>query len=544
MKVSAMVLIVDWGIVLATVLDDFLNFLPGFLFLSLTIYIIFRLGYEVSNSLFGIVFGRSVLVQTKRSKGFFSLLLMSLFVALALGTPLKLNISPYPGAFPAILVFFLLLGGSIFTYLFSKELLRYSDFGRSSGPIPSFWRRSEKTGKDDDFEKNWKKTIQMPEGIAKKLSIAAFIYAPALLLVFVALVIAAIFSLTLYFSIVFDIVILGWLAFMSTRATLQRLLLTRVVSRPKGTKPEIEKSFIQSFLSGYSHFDPKTIGLSLCLLADLGAIVYNASPFLVLSSSLSSFLMSPGKLAAIFFPIILFGSIVSFELYSWWLMAKGTSNFLQAWHYGHERLSRTKPLPLWATLLFALAWYPLIIQEFLLGPHFYPSNKELSLAFLTSPGLHGWIAISVFVSMAIMCIFGLIKLAREEAIQMSRKDILIDNRKYGFVSTCLWISAALVWMFSESASPKLPLTALYVVLIAAYMADISRFIDKKFPENSWAHRVLYYGLDLGLIAFSLVLASQFAIFDATLVYVVLGLLCLLFVFFVWWDAKWYQQRKH
>jgi hypothetical protein len=339
MKLSAMILIVDWGIVLATLLDDFLNFLPGFLFLSLTAYIIFRLGCEVSNSLFGIMFGRSVLVQTRRAKGLFSLLLMSLFVTLALGSPLKLDISPDPRAFPAVLVFSLLIGGSIFTYLFSKELLRYSDLGRSSGPISSFWRRTEKTGKDYDFKKNWKKTIQMPEGLAKKLSILAFICAPALLLVFVAMVFAVIFCLTLYFSIIFDIVILGWLAFM----ILQRLRLTRVVSRPEGAKPEIEKSFIQSFLSGYSHFGPKTIGVSLCLMADLGAIVYNASPFLVLSSSLSSFLMSPGKLAAVFFPIILFGSIASFELYSW-LMAKGTSNFLQAWHDGHERLSRTKPL--------------------------------------------------------------------------------------------------------------------------------------------------------------------------------------------------------
>ena len=535
-----MILIVDWAVVLTTVLDDFLNFLPGFLFLSLTAYIIFRLGYEVSNSLFEKMFGRSVLVQTRRAKGLFSLLLMSLFVALACGSPLKLDIIQNPRAFPPVFVFSLLLGGSIFAYLFSKELLRCSDLGRLSGPIPSFWRRTEKTGKDDDFRKNWEKTVEMPKGLAKKLSMMAFIYAPALLFVFVAMVFAAIFCFTLYFSIIFDIVILGWLAFM----ILQRLRLTRVVSRPERSKLEIDKSFIQAFLSGYFHFGPKTIGVSLCLVADLGAIVYNASPFLVLCSSLPSFLTSPGKLATVCFPIILFGSIVSFELYSWWLMARGTSNFLQAWHHEHERLSRTKPLPLWATLLFAIAWYPLIIQEFLLGPHFYPYNKELSLAFLTSPGLRGWIAISVFVSMTTMCIYGLIKLAREEAIQMSEKKVLIDNRKYGLVSTCLWISATLVWMFSESESPKLPLTALYIVLVAAYMADIARFIDKKFPKNSWVHRVLYYGFVLGLIAFSLVLALQFAIFDAASVYVVLALLCVLFVFFVWLDAKWYEQREH
>ncbi len=277
--------------------------------------------------------------------------------------------------------------------------------------------------------------------------------------------------------------------------------------------------------------------ISLCLLSNLLAIIVNANPFIVMCIALPHLLGNPETIGAISLFLILFAPLILYQLYFWWLLLKRSPIFLRVWHGQDENLPKIKTMPLWATTLFLVVWYPLLMQEFLLGHHFYPYKGELSFSFLFSLGLRDAIAIFVLALLSATYGIGLIRLTRIKETKAKESEIYRDNIIYGFVSLCLWASAGLVWFLTQAEFPASAITMLYITLSFTYLPDLVRLIERKFTKGSWMRRIFYYGSPLAVVASAITMATAFSLFDTVFAFPSLTALFALFLFFLWFDIR-------
>ncbi len=154
MKMVSLVPALNWTLILVVLADDFFGFLPSFPFFGIVAYLLYMLGFEVSRHLFEIMFGKNSFLSMNKSKRLFAIYLIVLFTSYAFGSPPQLNLVSSPEIFPAVLVFSLLVGGLLFSYLLTKEMLEQTNLTTLSGPIPSFWRKVEKNSRNDDYRKH------------------------------------------------------------------------------------------------------------------------------------------------------------------------------------------------------------------------------------------------------------------------------------------------------------------------------------------------------------------------------------------------------
>jgi len=521
----------DWTFIFVVLINDFLNFLPSLLLFGSYVFILYRLGCEVSPYFLEIIFGKNTFLTITKSRHFFAIYLVILFTAIALGSPPTLNLVSIPEISSAALIISLLVGGALFTYFLTKEMLRQSDLDEFTGPIPKFWSRVEGTEKNDDYRKRWKIMRDMPSGITKKLSTVIWTYAPASSIVFLALILAWLFHSTLYFSLILDAILITWLV----SAFISRFGLTFI---SKKLRADTEKAIAQSLFSGYHHFGPKTIFVTICLMSFLIAIIFNAHPFIVLCLALPSALGDMETLGATSFVIILFIPLVTYQLYFWLMLIKRSSVFLRVWQGQSKSLvGKVKTLPHWAIALFVITWYPLITQEFLLGHRFYPHMGKLSLSFLFSLSFKDFVSIFVFAVLSVAHALSLFKLVRRKETGVTMREILLDNILYGLVSLALWTSSALIWILTQASFPGTALFSLYLTVTFFYLPDLARRIEQKFARGSWIRRLLYYGSPMASIALAFTLGVTFSILDTPFFFTSLAVLFAIFMFFIWFDMK-------
>jgi len=527
----------DWIAIIVVFVNDFYDFPPNYLFFIVVTYLFYRLGLEASPHIFRIFFGKKSFLTTGKSKHLFALCLVTLFSGISFGGSPELNLISAPELFPIGFISSMLVGGLLFIYFFGKEMLIHSDLPKLAGPIPSFWRRVERTGANDDYRKQWKNIQSMPSSNTKRLATVIWIYSPCTAIFFLAFVLAWLLYLTLHFSLVLDAILVAWLII----TFLSRLGLTSI---RKKLEADTERTLVQSVFSGYYRFGPKTIFVSVCLISTVVAIIANSSPFIVVSLALPSALTDIVRLRAMSVVLILFTPLVSYQLYFWWLLLKRSSVFLRVWNGLSVSTRKVKALPHWSTFLFLATWHLLILQEFLLGRHFYPFKGVLSLSFLISLNFNDATALVAFTLLSIAYWIAFIKLLRIRETNVAKSEILRDNILYGLIPLSLWTSEALIWYHSQGDFPRSVIIVLYITVSFAYSPNIARIVDNKFSEGSWTKRICYFGFPITLIGFFFLLASALSFLDALSAFISIVALVALFLFFLWFDAKMEKTRTH
>jgi hypothetical protein len=522
--------IVDWTFIFVILANDFLAFLPGFLAFGIILYLFYSFGFGVSSLIFETMFGSNSFTNLNRPKRLFSIFLVTVCASVICGSPTELNLISVPGTYPALFLISFVGGGALFTYALAHEMLKQTNMQVLQGPIHGFWMRVERTGKNDDYRHFWMTVQGSPTNITSKLALGVWIYAPALSITFVALVLVLLLYETLYLSLVLDALLILWFIY-----TLVSKLRPAFVMR--NIEADTGKALAET-LPSYYRFGPKPMFVSLCLLSDLLAIIINAHPFVILFLFFPSSFMDAKLLGAVSVVLFLFAPLISYQLYFWWLLLRRSSLFLRVWLGQYEGVCRIRKLPLWSVVLFSVTWYPLIIQELLLGHHFYPYNGTLSLSFFFSVRLADAISIMIFIFLFIVYGLALVKLVRTRETNLTKGEILNDNILYGFISIAIWASAAVVWVVTQGDFPRLAILALYITFAFTYLPDVSRLIEQKFRQGSWKKRICYYGSIFVAVAFIIVLSRALSIIDTSFGLAALAALFAFLIFFLWFDARW------
>lgn len=520
----------DWLFIVLVIINDFISLLPSVLFFVFIAYLLYRLSYEIALPLFEILCGQGAFSAISTSRHLFAIYVVILFSSIVLGSPPELGFPSNPTFLPITFPSSLFVGGLIFTYFLAREMLRQTDLPKLAGPIPGFWRRVGKIGKKEDFIEEWKMTHKMAPGTERKLVRVMWIYGPAFSLVFVALIAVWLFASLLYFSWLLDGILVVWLicSFLS-RFGLASLF--------RNLKADTEKTVSKSLLSGYSRFGPKTMFVSIFLMSNLLGIVVNAQPFVRTCLQFPSALGERTHLA-FSFVLLLFAPLVSYQLYFWWLLVRRSSFFLAVWHSRRQSVRKAKTLPRWAIMLFLATWFPLIIQEFLLGPHFYPYKGNLSLDFMFSLHLNDFLPVAVLALISAAHAIGLLKMAKRRETSVTSNEILHDNFLYGLVSIAVWMSAAFITALTQTTSTELVLILLYITLISTYFPDVAQLIEQRLRKPSWLRSICYIGYPTFNVALVFYLVAALSIYDKFSAYTLITALFALFLFFVWLDVKW------
>lgn len=515
---------------IAVLIDDFTDFLHPLLFLGIVTYLYYRLSYELSSIFFKVLFDKAKLTREVRLKHYFATCVIISFIVLVLGAPSELVGAasvPFNNAALAFICW-VLLGGFIFIFSFTKEMLKQSDLYRHTGAIPAFWRTTHKHW-PTNFKDYWKTVQAMPPSIIKKFAIFAYTTPPAFAIILFAIVFAFILEVALLFSFVFDVIVITWLL---------TVLLRRFKITPrKRFKFDTLKTLSESLVQSYHPIGSKTIFVLLTELSYLMAVTICAQSFYILFLSLPSFLFDINALGAILSLLLVFTPLISYQLYFWHLLVKRGAVFLRAWGGKGRNIPKTRKLELWDLTLFSFAWYPLVIEDFFLGHHFYPTREGLSLSFLFTLDFNDIVAIVFLAIQSIVYAAALLRLVRTRTPTLENISVFRDNVIYGLINLGLWSSVTLILELTQIVSPWIGILMLYVTFTSFYLPDLSRLIERKFKKHPWIQSIGYWGLTFAVLCSYYVWVMMLMNVNRVFTYAILIGLTILACFAVWTKAK-------
>lgn len=529
-KLSEVLRVLDWTFAITVLIDDFTDFLPPLLFLGIVTYLYYRLSYELSSIFLKILFGRIRLTRKVRLKHYFATCILTSFIVMVLGAPSELigaaSVPFYN--FDLAFICWLLLGGSVFIFSFTKEMLKQSNLHRHTGAIPAFWRTIDKHW-PTDFKDYWKTVEAMPPSMFKKFAIFAYTAPPAFAIILLSMVFAFILEAALLFSLLLDVIVIGWISIVFLRKF-------KIVPKMRFKFDTLE-TLGESLLQSYHPIGSKTVFVLLNELSNLMAVTICAQSFYILFLSLPSFLFDTRTLGATLSLLLLFTPMISYQLYFWHLLVKRGAVFLRAWGGKGRNIPKTQKLELWALVLFTFAWYPLIIEDFLLGHHFYPTIEGLSLSFLFDLDFNGVVAMVFVAIQSIVYTGGLLRLVRTKTPTLENISIFRDNVIYGLINLGLWSSVTLILELTQVASPWMGFFMLYVVFTSFYLPDLSGLIERKFKKHPWIQSIGYWGPPFAFLCSYYAWGMMLMNVDRVFTYAILIGLTILACFAVWTKAK-------
>jgi len=399
---------------------------------------------------------------------------------------------------------------------------------RHTGAIPAFWRTIVKHW-PTDFKDYWKTVQAMSPSIIKRFAIFAYTTPPAFAIFLFAMVFAFILEAALLFSFVFDAIVIIWL--------LTFLLRRFKITPTKRFKFDTLKTLGESLVQSYHPIGSKTVFMLLNELSYLMAVTICAQSFYILFLSLPSFLFDTRALGAILSLLLLFTPMISYQLYFWHLLVKRGVVFLRAWGGKGRNIPKTRKLELWALTLFTFAWYPLIIEDFFLGHHFYPTIEGLSLSFLFNLDFNGVVAMVFVAIQSIVYAGGLLRLVRIKTPTLENISIFRDNVIYGLINLGLWSSVTLVLELTQIVSPWMGIFMFYVTFTSFYLPDLSRLIERKFKKHPWIQSIGYWGPPFAVLCSYYVLGMMLMNVNPVFTYAILIGLVILACFAAWTKAK-------
>jgi hypothetical protein len=524
--VRRVAVLLDWAIAFTIVANDFYAFLPSLLFLMLTAYVLYRIGYHVSTGLFRLLFNKSSLKRTNKASHLFAVYLLTVFLGISVGSPPSLGLISSSELLPATLFLTLVLGGAVFSYLFTEEMLKQTDMQKMEGPIPSFWNKLEKTGRNEDFASQWNRAQQTPSKLAGKVSKMVLIHSPSLVLIFIVLMSAELLYLTLFFSILFDAILVAW-------------LLAAVWARARSTSakisPDAERGLTQTLHSGYYRLARKTISVTIALVSTLIGTLLSYSSFIIASFAIPYALERTESLEGLVRFIVLILPLVSYQLYYWSLLLRRSSSFLRASRNLSIETRKVKKLPVWAAALFATTSCILPAQELLLGHRFFSTEGKLSFAFILSPSHSDLLAILTVALFSILALTGLVKMLLKKETCISRKNIVRDNILYGVVLASVWFSVTLQLFVTGTSPPQNAVLLLCFSIAMLYLPDFAEKITLKFYQRPRLKSAFYYGIPILVLVAIIDVAAVFSIIETLYAVVFSAAFVILFVFVLWLD---------
>jgi len=518
----------DFVVASAIIINDLSAFLPNVLFLALTAYIVYRIGYQVSNNLFWLLFNKSSLKETRNASHLFAVYLLTVFLAISFGSPPSLGLVSCSELFPIALLLSLVLGGVVFSYLFTKEMLKQTDLQNMKGVIPSFWNKLEKTGKEEDFESQWKKAQRTPSKIARTVLKTLLVYSPSIVLIFVVLMNAELFYFSLFFSMIFDAILVGW------------IVLT-VWARVKRTSAKIghdaEESLAQALHSEYYRFSQKAVSLTIAMISTMIGVLSSFSSFIVACLAIPSVLTKAYALEGLVGFIILLAPLVSYQLYYWSLLLRRSQIFLRASRNLSLKTQKAKVLPVWSAVLFVVAGFILPVEDLLLGHRFFSYNAQLSLSFIQTPSKNDLLAIGIAALISIIAFAGLVRMLLKQETNVVRREVLRDNILYGVILASVWFSVILQLFITRTSPPQYAVFLLFFSTAMLYLPDLAEKIKVKFSQRPILRSIFYYGVPIVILISIIDIAAVLSIIETLYAVVFSIAFVILLVFVLWLDLR-------